>query len=101
LLQDIRENKTVLFLDVIGIKVTRPTRKEFGPFTSYTRTIRFEFFGGEVLEVEISGVVKQYIQLRSIKSLKQVPTSETSSSPDNKDCKQPKVSTGTSDREQQ
>jgi hypothetical protein len=84
---------------VIGIKVSRPTRKEFGPFISYTRTIRFEFFGGEVLDVELSGVVKQYIKLRSVKSLKPVPTSETSSNPDNKDWKQPKVYTGTSDRE--
>jgi len=89
----------MLFLDVIGIKVSRPTRKEFGPFKSYTRTIRFEFFGGEVLDIECSGVVKQYIQLRSIKSLKPVPTSETSTSPDNKDWKRPKVYTGSSDRE--
>jgi hypothetical protein len=82
---------------VIGIKVTRPTRKEFGPFASYTRTIRFEFFGGEVLDVECSGVVKQYIQLRSGKSLKPVPTSETSSSPDNKDWKRPKTYKGASE----
>jgi hypothetical protein len=89
----------MLFLDVIGIKVTRPTRKEFGPFKAYYRTIRFEFFGGEVLDVECSGAVKQYIQLRSITSLKPVPIYEASSNPDNEDWKQPKVYTGTSDRE--
>jgi hypothetical protein len=57
---------------VIGIKVTRPTRKEFGPFKSYNRTIRFEFFGGEVLEVLCSGAVEKYIKLRSVKKLKPV-----------------------------
>jgi hypothetical protein len=54
---------------VIGIKVTRPTRKESGPFTAYTRTIRFEFFGGEVLEVVCSGAVEKYIKLRSVKTV--------------------------------
>jgi hypothetical protein len=44
----------MLFLDVIGIKVTGATRKEFGPFKTYNRTIRFEFFGGEVLEIYCS-----------------------------------------------
>ena len=39
LLTDIREDTTSLFLDVIGIKVTRPTRKEFGPFKAYYRTL--------------------------------------------------------------
>jgi hypothetical protein len=82
---------------VIGIKVSRPTRTEFGPFKSYNRTIRFEFFGGEVLDVECTGVVKQYIQLRSVTSLKPVPTSEASSNPDNKDWITPKVYKGASE----
>jgi hypothetical protein len=86
---------------VIGIKVSRPTRKEFGPFKSYNRTIRFEFFGGEVLDVECSGGVKNYIKLRSVKSLKPVPTSETSSNPDNKDWITPKVYKGISMHEQE
>jgi hypothetical protein len=93
LLTDIREDKTNLFLDVVGIKVTRPTRKEFGPFKSYYRTIRFEFFGGEVLEVVCSGATENYIKLRSVKTLKPVikrkPTHWVT----------PKVYKGTSDRE--
>ena len=44
----IREGKTSLFLDVVGIKVTKAKRKESGPFKTYNRTIRFEFFCGEV-----------------------------------------------------
>jgi hypothetical protein len=80
---------------VIGIKVTRPTRKEFGPFTSYTRTIRFEFFGGEVLDVECSGV-KQYIQLRSITSLKPVGKSHTAT-PGTEEWKRPKTYKGASE----
>jgi hypothetical protein len=83
---------------VIGIKVSRPTRKEFGPFKSYTRTIRFEFFGGEVLDVECSGVVKNYIKLRSVTSLKPVPKSKPATS-DTEEWITPKVYTGTSDRE--
>lgn len=43
------------------------------------------------------GEEPQYIQLRSVKSLKPVPTSETSSSPDNKEWKRPKVYKGTSE----
>ena len=99
LLTDIREDKTTLFLDVIGIKVTRPTRKEFGPFTAYYRNLRFEFFGGEVLDVTCSGVIQKYIKLRLVKTLKPVLKSETSSNPDNEDWITPKVYTGTSDRE--
>ena len=84
---------------MVGIKVTRPTRKEFGPFKSYNRTIRFEFFGGEVLEVVCSGATENYIKLRSVRTLKPVPKSETSSNPDNEDWITPKVYKGTSDRE--
>jgi hypothetical protein len=98
LIKDIREGKTTLFLDVIGIKVTKPTRKEFGPFKTFTRTIRFEFFGGEVFDIECSGVTKQYIKLRSIKSLK--PKSKPATS-DTEEWIPPKVYKGTSDREQQ
>ena len=99
LLTDIRGDKTTLFLDVVGIKVTRPTRMEYGPFKAYYRTIRFEFFGGEVLEVVCSGATENYIKLRSVKTLKPVSKSETSSNADNEDLKRPKVSKGTSDRE--
>jgi hypothetical protein len=83
---------------VVGIKVTRPTRKEFGPFKSYYRTIRFEFFGGEVLEVVCSGVIEKYIKLRSVKTLKPVRKSQPAN-PDHEDWITPKVYTGTSDRE--
>ena len=82
----------------MGIKVTRPKRKEFGPFKTYTRTIRFEFFGGEVLEVECSGAIEKYIKLRSVTSLKPVGKSQPAN-PDHEDWITPKVSTGTSDRE--
>ena len=97
MLQDIREGKTTLFLDVMGIKVTRPTRKEFGPFKSYTRTIRFEFFGGEVLEIECTGAIKQYIKLRSVTSLKPVGKLQPANPGNTKDWKQPKVYQGASE----
>jgi hypothetical protein len=83
---------------VVGIKVTRPTRKEFGPFKSYYRTIRFEFFGGEVLEVVCSGATENYIKLRSVKTLKTVPKPQPAN-PDNEDWIMPKLYKGTSDRE--
>ena len=86
---------------MMGIKVTRPTRKEYGPFKAYERTIRFEFFGGEVLEVLCSGAVEKYIKLRSVKTLKPVPKPETSRNPDDEDWITPKVYKGTSDREKQ
>ena len=57
---------------MVGIKVTRPTRKEFGPFESYYRTIRFELFGGEMVEVFCSGAIEKYIKLRSVKKLQPV-----------------------------
>jgi hypothetical protein len=82
---------------VIGIKVSRPTRKEFGPFKSYNRTIRFEFFGGEVLDIECSGVVKQYIQLRSVTSLKPVPKSKPANPEDSEGWITPKVYKGASE----
>ncbi len=81
---------------MIGIKVSRPTRTEFGPFKSYNRTIRFEFFGGEVLDVECSGVVKQYIQLRSVTSLKPVGKSQPATL-DTEEWITPKVYKGTSE----
>ena len=90
----------MLFLDVVGIKVTRPTRKEFGPFKSYTRTIRFEFFGGEVLEICCSGAIQQYIKLCSVTTLKPVGKSHPTN-PEHEDWIMPKVYKGTSDREQQ
>jgi hypothetical protein len=83
----------------MGIKVTRPTRKEFGPFKTYTRTIRFEFFGGEVLEIACSGAIEKYIKLRSVKSLKPVGKSQPRNPGNTQDWKRPKVSMGTSDRE--
>jgi hypothetical protein len=86
----------MLYLDVIGIKVTRPTRTEFGPFKTYNRTIRFEFFGGEVLELFCSGAIKKYIKLRSVKTLKPVPKSQPAN-PAHEDWITPKVYTGTSE----
>ena len=100
LLKDLQESQKTLFLDVIGIKVTRPTRKGFGPFTSYTRTIRFEFFGGEVLDIACSGAKKQYIKLRSLKTLKQVPKSDTAT-PDTEGWVTPKIYKGISMQEQE
>jgi hypothetical protein len=89
----------MLFLDVIGIKVTGATRKEFGPFKTYNRTIRFEFFGGEVLEIYCTGAIKQYIKLRSVKTLKPVGKSQPANPGNTEDWKRPKVYKGTSDRE--
>ena len=86
----------MLFLDVIGIKITKPTRKEFGPFKSYNRTIRFEFFGGEVFEICLKGAKKNYIKLRSVKTLKPVPKSQPSN-PDSEEWITPKVYKGTSE----
>jgi hypothetical protein len=85
----------MLFLDVIGIKVTRANRKEFGPFKTYNRTIRFEFFGGEVLEIYCTGAIQQYIKLRSVKTLKPVIK------PKPLNWITPKVSKGTSMHEQE
>jgi hypothetical protein len=82
---------------VMGIKVTRPIRKELGPFTSYTRTIRFEFFGGEVLEIECSGAIEKYIKLRSVKTLKPVGKLQPANPANTKDWKQPKVYKGESE----
>jgi hypothetical protein len=92
------EGKSSLFLDVIGIKVTRPGRTGFGPFKSYTRTIRFEFFGGEVLDITCSGAIEKYIKLRSVKTVKPVPKLQPAN-PDSEGWLPPKVYTGTSDRE--
>ena len=85
----------------MGIKVTRPTRKEFGPFKTYTRTIRFEFFGGEVLEIECTGAIQQYIKLRSVTSLKPVGKSQPANPGNTKDWKRPKVYKGLSMHEQE
>ena len=52
-----------------------------------------------MLDITCSGVIEKYIKLRSVKTLKPVPTSETSSNPDNEDWITPKVYKGTSDRE--
>jgi hypothetical protein len=96
-----RGNKTSFSLDVVGIKVTQPIWKldDYGVYETYYRTIRFELFGGEVLEVACSGATENYIKLRSVKTLKPVPKSETSSNPDNEDWITPKIYKGTSDRE--
>jgi hypothetical protein len=82
---------------VIGIKVTRPTREESGPFKSYNRTIRFEFFGGEVLELFCSGAIKKYIKLCSVKTLKPVPKSQPANPDDSEDWITPKVYQGASE----
>ena len=100
LLQDIRKSGRTLFLDVIGIKVTRPRREGFGPFKSYTRTIRFEFFGGKVMDIECSGAIEKYIKLRSVKSLKVVPKSKPPAS-DTEEWVTPKIYKGISMQEQE
>jgi hypothetical protein len=66
-----RGNKTSFSLSVVGIKVTRPIWKEddYGVETYY-RTIRFELYGGKVLDVYCSGAMEEYIKLRSVKRLK-------------------------------
>jgi hypothetical protein len=78
---------------VIGIKVNP---QELGPFKIYTRTIRFEFFGGEVLDIECSGAVKQYIKPRSVTSLKPVGKSHTATS-DTEEWLTPKLYKGASE----
>ena len=97
-----RGNKTSFSLDVVGIKVTRPIWKEddYGVETYY-RTIRFELYGGKVLDVHCSGVVEEYIQLRSVKTLKprrrkpkrgKIPTRINPGTADNTDWLTPKLS---------
>ena len=67
-----RGNKKSFSLDVVGIKVTRPIWKldDYGVYETYYRTIRFELYGGKVLDVYCTGAVEEYIKLRSVKSLK-------------------------------
>ena len=91
--KDKRENKISLPIDVVGIEVTRPIRKESGPSASFYRTIRFRLFGGVVLDVFCSGAKEKYIKLRSVKKLKPVKK------PTPIRWLTPKVYKGTSDRE--
>jgi hypothetical protein len=67
-----RGNKTSFSLSVVGIKVTRPIWKldDDGLYETYYRTIRFELSGGKVFDVYCSGVIEDYIKLRSVKRLK-------------------------------
>lgn len=67
-----RGNRTSFSLGVVGIKVTRPIWKldDYGVYETYYRTIRFELYGGKVLDVHCSGVIEDYIKLRSVKRLK-------------------------------
>jgi hypothetical protein len=103
-----RGNKTSFSLDVVGIKVTRPIWKldDHGVYETYYRTIRFELYGGKVLDVYCSGVIEEYIKLRSVKRLK--PRRKTTpgaqrtwwtkpGNPDNTDWLTPKLYEGTSD----
>ena len=103
-----RGNKTSFSLDVVGIKVTRPIWKldDHGVYETYYRTIRFELYGGKVLDVHCSGVVEEYIQLRSVKTLKPrrrkpkrgtQPKLNKPGNPDNTDWLTPKLYEGTSD----
>ena len=100
-----RGNKTSFSLTVVGIKVTRPIWKldDHGVYETYYRTIRFELYGGKVLDVHCSGVVEEYIQLRSVKTLKPrsrkpnrgiKPKSTTPGTPDNTDWLTPKLYEG-------
>jgi hypothetical protein len=67
-----RGNKTSFSLRVVGIKVTRPIWKldDYGVYETYYRTIRFELYGGKVLDVYCTGAIEEYIKLRSVKRLK-------------------------------
>ena len=67
-----RGNKTSFSLSVVGIKVTRPIWKldDDGVYETYYRTVRFELYGGKVLDVYCSGAIEEYIKLRSVKRLK-------------------------------
>ena len=60
-----RGNKTSFSLSVVGIKVTRPIWKldDHGVYETYYRTIRFELYGGKVLDVYCSGAIEEYIKL--------------------------------------
>jgi hypothetical protein len=102
-----RGNKTSFSLSVVGIKATRPIWKldEHGVYETYYRTIRFELYGGKVLDVHCCGVVEDYIKLRSVKRLK--PRKKPRGGPrtwwtnpstsDNTDWLTPKLYTGTSE----
>ena len=102
-----RGNKTSFSLGVVGIKVTRPIWKldDHGVFETYYRTIRFELYGGKVLDVYCSGAMEEYIKLRSVKRLK--PRKKLRGgprrrwhkpgNPDNTDWLPPKLYEGTSD----
>lgn len=102
-----RGNKTSFSLDVVGIKVTRPIRKldDHGVYETYYRTIRFELYGGKVLDVYCTGAIEEYIKLRSVKRLKprKKPRGGPRTwwtkpgNPDNTDWLPPKVYKGTSD----
>jgi len=103
-----RGNKTSFSLAVVGIKVTRPIWKldDYGVYETYYRTIRFELYGGKVLDVYCSGAIEEYIQLRSVKRLKprKKPTRGAQrtwwpkpGNPDNMDWLPPKLYEGTSD----
>jgi hypothetical protein len=80
--------------------LARPTCEvtESGLYESYSRTIRFRLFGGQVLEVLCSGAIEQYIKIRSVKTLQPVSKPQPRN-PDNEDWITPKVYKGTSDRE--
>ena len=100
-----RGNKTSFSLQVVGIKVTRPIWKldDYHVYETYYRTIRFELYGGNVLDVYCSGAVEEYIKLRSVKTLKprRKPTRGAERSwwnnpgtPDNTDWLSPKLYKG-------
>jgi hypothetical protein len=82
-----RGNKTSFSLSVVGIQVTRPIYQldEHGVYETYYRTIRFRLSGGKVLEVYVSGVVEDYIKLRSVKRLKPVRRRKPAKTPENAD----------------
>jgi|RhiMetdeSRZDD1v2_1073273.scaffolds.fasta_scaffold09099_2 hypothetical protein len=102
-----RGNRTSFSLTVVGIKVTRPIWKldDHGVYETYYRTIRFELYGGKVLDVHCAGAIEEYIKLRSVKRLKPVrkrtpvTTPETSGNATNDDWLPPKIYTGTSDQQ--
>jgi hypothetical protein len=102
-----RGNKTSFSLAVVGIKVTRPIWKldDHGVYETYYRTIRFELYGGKVLDVYCSGAIEEYVKLCSVKRLKPrkkprgAPRTwwNKPGNPDNTDWLTPKLYEGTSD----
>jgi hypothetical protein len=97
-----QEPKSTLSLSVKKIEVTRATWEldEMGVYETYYRTIRFTTVDGEVLDVQCSGAVPEYVKLRSVKKLPAVTTPKPGK-PAPADWLQPKVYKGKSMHEEE